>query len=103
MRPSQRIRGMGSKSVPQNPRAVSHGVRIFRTRAAVDTIVRAVNSYGAGWVLARIHSFILVGIEPLLCEVECDVSNTGLDTTTVTGLPQTGVKESVEREVRDTK
>src|SRR5688572_20342021 len=48
-------------------------------------------------VLARIHSFILVGIEPLLCEVECDVANTGLDRTTVTGLPQTGVKESVER------
>ena len=48
-------------------------------------------------MLARIHSFILVGIEPLLCEVECDVSNTGLDKTTVTGLPQTGVKESVER------
>jgi magnesium chelatase family protein len=48
-------------------------------------------------VLARIHSFILIGIDPLLCEVECDVSNSGLERTTVTGLPQTGVKESVER------
>jgi len=48
-------------------------------------------------VLARIHSFILVGIDPLLCEVECDVSNSGLQHTTVTGLPQTGVKESIER------
>jgi magnesium chelatase family protein len=48
-------------------------------------------------VLARIHSFILIGIDPLLCEVECDVSNSGLDKTIVTGLPQTGVKESVER------
>jgi magnesium chelatase family protein len=48
-------------------------------------------------VLARIHSFILIGIDPLLCEVECDVSNHGLDRTIVTGLPQTGVKESVER------
>jgi magnesium chelatase family protein len=48
-------------------------------------------------VLARIHSFILIGIDPLLCEVECDVSNSGLQHTTVTGLPQTGVKESIER------
>lgn len=48
-------------------------------------------------MLARIHSFILIGIDPLLCEVECDVSNSGLDRTVVTGLPQTGVKESVER------
>lgn len=48
-------------------------------------------------MLARIHSFILIGIDPLLCEVECDVSNSGLDKTIVTGLPQTGVKESVER------
>jgi magnesium chelatase family protein len=48
-------------------------------------------------LLARIHSFILIGIDPLLCEVECDCSNSGMQKTTVTGLPQTGVKESVER------
>jgi hypothetical protein len=42
-------------------------------------------------VLSRIHSFILIGIDPLLCEVECDVSNSGLDRTIVTGLPQHAV------------
>jgi magnesium chelatase family protein len=48
-------------------------------------------------VLARIHSFILVGIDPLLCEVEVDVSNRGLSKTTIVGLAQTAVKESIER------
>jgi magnesium chelatase family protein len=53
--------------------------------------------YTAVTVLARIHSFILLGIDPLLCEVEADCSNSGTQHTTVTGLPQTGVKESIER------
>jgi len=48
-------------------------------------------------VLARIHSFVLVGIDPLLCEVEVDVSRQGLEKTTVVGLAQAAVKESMER------
>src|SRR6476620_5734237 len=48
-------------------------------------------------MLAKIQSFILIGIDPLLCEVEVDVSQRGLQKTTVVGLPQTAVKESVER------
>jgi magnesium chelatase family protein len=48
-------------------------------------------------VLAKIHSFILVGIDPLLCEVEVDVSDRGMDKTVVVGLPQAAVKESIER------
>jgi magnesium chelatase family protein len=48
-------------------------------------------------VLARIHSFILIGIDPLLCEVEVDVSNRGLSKTLIVGLAQTAVKESIER------
>lgn len=48
-------------------------------------------------MLARVHSFILVGIDPLLCEVEVDVSNRGLAKTTIVGLAQTAVKESIER------
>ena len=48
-------------------------------------------------VLAKIHSFILVGIDPLLCEVEVDVSDRGMDRTVVVGLPQAAVKESIER------
>src|SRR4029077_11164605 len=50
-----------------------------------------------GHLLARVHSFILVGIDPLLCEVEVDVSNRGLAKTTIVGLAQTAVKESIER------
>jgi magnesium chelatase family protein len=48
-------------------------------------------------VLAKIHSFVLVGIDALLCEVEVDVSNRGLAKTTLVGLAQTAVKESIER------
>jgi len=48
-------------------------------------------------VLARVHSFVLMGIDALLCEVEADVSNRGLAKTTVVGLPQAAVKESIER------
>jgi magnesium chelatase family protein len=47
--------------------------------------------------LARVHSFVLVGIDAVLCEVEVDVSNRGLAKTTLVGLPQTVVKESIER------
>jgi len=48
-------------------------------------------------MLARIHSFVLVGIDPVLCEIECDVTKVGLATTTIVGLAQTAVKESVDR------
>ncbi|HET6250150.1 MAG TPA: YifB family Mg chelatase-like AAA ATPase [Tepidisphaeraceae bacterium] len=49
------------------------------------------------FVLARVHSFILLGIDALLCEVEVDVSKSGLEKTTVVGLAQAAVKESIER------
>jgi len=48
-------------------------------------------------VLARIHSFVLMGIDAILCEVEVDVSARGLQRTVITGLPQAAVKESIER------
>jgi magnesium chelatase family protein len=48
-------------------------------------------------MLSRIHSFILIGIDPQLCEVEVDVSQRGLSKTTIVGLAQTAVKESIER------
>ncbi|MGN6504894.1 MAG: YifB family Mg chelatase-like AAA ATPase [Tepidisphaeraceae bacterium] len=48
-------------------------------------------------MLARIHSFVLVGIDPLLCEIECDVTKQGMSKTTIVGLAQTAVKESIER------
>jgi magnesium chelatase family protein len=48
-------------------------------------------------MLAKVHSFILIGIDPMLCEVEVDVSQRGLQKTTIVGLAQTAVKESVER------
>lgn len=48
-------------------------------------------------MLAKVHSFILVGIDPMLCEVEVDVSDRGLEKTLIVGLAQTAVKESIER------
>jgi magnesium chelatase family protein len=48
-------------------------------------------------VLAKINSFVLVGIDALRCEVEVDVSHHGLAKTTLVGLPQAAVKESIER------
>ncbi|MDB5353820.1 MAG: Mg chelatase, subunit ChlI [Phycisphaerales bacterium] len=48
-------------------------------------------------MLSRVHSFILLGIDALICEVEVDVSRSGLEKTTVVGLAQTAVKESIER------
>ena len=48
-------------------------------------------------MLSRVHSFILLGIDAILCEVEVDVAAQGLEKTTVVGLAQTAVKESIER------
>lgn len=47
--------------------------------------------------MAKIHSFVLIGIDPLLCEVEVDVAKQGLEKTMVVGLAQAAVKESIER------
>src|SRR5688572_5308676 len=48
-------------------------------------------------MLAKVQSFILIGIDPLQCELEVDVSQRGLQKTTIVGLAQTAVKESIER------
>src|SRR5829696_3953265 len=48
-------------------------------------------------LLSKVHSFILVGIEAQLCEVEVDVSHRGLEKTAIVGLAQAAVKESIER------
>jgi len=48
-------------------------------------------------MLAQVHSFVLQGIEPITCEVEVDVGDRGLAKTTIVGLPDTAVKESIER------
>ena len=48
-------------------------------------------------MLAQVHSFVLMGIEPIACEVEVDVADRGLAKTTIVGLPDAAVKESIER------
>ena len=48
-------------------------------------------------MLAKVQSFVLVGIDAVRCEVEADVSQRGLSKTTLVGLAQSAVKESVER------
>jgi len=48
-------------------------------------------------MLARLHSVTLEGIEGIVCEVEVDVSRGGFDKPLIVGLPDTAVKESIER------
>ncbi|MDB5294850.1 MAG: Mg chelatase, subunit ChlI [Phycisphaerales bacterium] len=48
-------------------------------------------------MLARIESFILSGIDAVRCEVEVDVLHQGMERTTIVGLAQAAVKESVDR------
>ncbi|MEL7237506.1 MAG: YifB family Mg chelatase-like AAA ATPase [Planctomycetota bacterium] len=47
--------------------------------------------------LARVQSFVLVGIDAVACDVEVDASARGKNHTVIVGLAQTAVKESVER------
>ncbi|QNN23724.1 YifB family Mg chelatase-like AAA ATPase [Planctomycetales bacterium ZRK34] len=48
-------------------------------------------------MLAQVHSFVLQGIEAVGCEIEVDVADRGLAKTTIVGLPDASVKESIER------
>ena len=48
-------------------------------------------------MLAKVQSFVLIGIDPLLCEIEVDCKHRGLEKTVVVGLAQAAVKESIER------
>lgn len=48
-------------------------------------------------VVSRVASFVLQGIDAVPCEIEVDLSPVGLPRTTVVGLPDAAVKESVER------
>jgi len=48
-------------------------------------------------MLARLHSVALMGIEAIACEVEVDVAERGYVGSTIVGLPDAAVKESVDR------
>lgn len=48
-------------------------------------------------MLSRLYSVTLEGIDGVLCEVEVDVSRGGFDKPVIVGLPDTAVKESIER------
>ncbi|MGP1273446.1 MAG: YifB family Mg chelatase-like AAA ATPase [Phycisphaerales bacterium] len=48
-------------------------------------------------MLARVQSALLQGIDALPCEVEVDHDEVGLDRATIVGLPDTAVRESLER------
>ncbi len=47
--------------------------------------------------VSRVNAFVLQGITARRCEVEVDLSPSGMPRTTVVGLPDTAVRESVER------
>ncbi len=48
-------------------------------------------------MLSRLHSVTIEGIEGVICEVEVDVARGGFEKSIVVGLPDTAVKESIER------
>ncbi len=48
-------------------------------------------------MLAQAHSFVLQGIDAIACEVEVDVVADAFPKTTIVGLPDAAVKESIER------
>lgn len=48
-------------------------------------------------MLARVQSYLMLGVDALPCEVEIDVDDTLQDKQTVVGLPDAAVKESIQR------
>jgi len=48
-------------------------------------------------MLSKIHSVILSGIEAIECEVEVNVGSRGFSGVNIVGLPDTAVKESIDR------
>ncbi len=48
-------------------------------------------------MLARIHSFVLTGVDAHPCEIEVDLAESGLPREQIVGLPDAAVRESVER------
>jgi len=48
-------------------------------------------------MLARVHSAAMVGIDALRCEVEVDVARGGFERSTIVGLPDAAVRESIDR------
>ena len=74
--PGQHVARLPSRRHPAVDDPVAHpcgvGLRAYFPRSSA----RAVDL--APHVLAKVQSFILVGIDPLLCEVEVDVAHRGL-------------------------
>lgn len=48
-------------------------------------------------MLSQCHSFVLQGFDAIACEVEVDVVADAMPKTTIVGLPDAAVKESIER------
>ncbi|MEM1165239.1 MAG: YifB family Mg chelatase-like AAA ATPase [Planctomycetota bacterium] len=48
-------------------------------------------------MLSRVRSFVLTGIDARPCEVEVDLDESAIERATVVGLPDTAVRESLER------
>ena len=63
----------------------------------VTVPVEIAHAVSCGAMLARVQSYLLEGIDALACEVEVDADE-GVDArAVVVGLPDAGVKESIER------
>jgi magnesium chelatase family protein len=50
-----------------------------------------------GRVISRVYSFVLQGIDAVRCEIEADLLRTDTRKTTIVGLPDAAVKESIDR------
>ncbi|MHC4415376.1 MAG: hypothetical protein ACYS0G_08845, partial [Planctomycetota bacterium] len=62
-----------------------------------ETQGRCYGAFRIAAVVSRVHSFILQGIDATPCEIEADLSTAQLPKTTIVGLPDAAVKESVQR------
>ncbi len=48
-------------------------------------------------VISRVHSFVLQGIDAVPCEIEADLTLSEIPRTSIVGLPDAAVRESIQR------
>lgn len=66
------------------------------TLIEINYLAKAISQKG-DFMLARLHTFSLQGIDAVSVEVEVDVSTGGLPATVLVGLPDAAIRESTHR------
>jgi hypothetical protein len=83
--------------VPRNAALSGNGRPAFPQCPLAGADARLQNGSERGFMLAKLKTFSLLGIEALPVEVEVDVSPGALPKTVLVGLPEAAVKESTHR------